>query len=211
MKIRNVLSAAVAASLATAGIGLAQSVEAPPVPVAPSVATPGPAPDSPSVLVIPAGHPVELELLEVVSSKEHLRGHQFGLRLASPIVVDGVELVPAGALGMGEVTSAAKAGAGGKAGELMINARYIDHNGVRIMLRTMKIGVRGQDNTMAALLVAQAVGPFAMFVTGGNIVLPGGTFARAKVAQTTVMPLPGPPAATTADTPANTSTIVSGN
>jgi len=183
-------AAAALCALASQAAALAQDT-----PASAAESAPGAATAAADAWVIPAGHPIELETGAEVSSKLHQRGYQFPIRLASALVIDGVEVLPAGVTGIGEVTSAAPSGMGGRAGELMINARYLEYNGLRVPLRGMKIGLRGQDNTMAALAVSYAVGPFALFVTGGNIVLPAGTFARAKVAQSVSIPRYANPAA----------------
>jgi hypothetical protein len=129
-----------------------------------------------------AGSPVLLEITETLVSDENRPGESFGLRLAEPIVVDGVELVPAGTQGRGEIVHAAKARGGGQPGELLLAARYLDFNGHRIALRGMKLGAAGTDRAGAALGTAIAIGVFAQFIHGGEMRVPAGTRAPARLA-----------------------------
>ena len=57
-------------------------------------------------------------------------------------------MVPAGTPGVGEVVHAERARFGGKAGELILAARYLDFQGTRIPLRTLRFGAQqGRDNS----------------------------------------------------------------
>ena len=82
-----------------------------------------------------------------------------------------------------------------KGGELMVLARYLDLDGRQVPLRGLKLGVRGENNLFLAFAMAQAVGPLALFVTGGNVVFPSGTQAQAKIgAETWLTPVVTPQA-----------------
>jgi hypothetical protein len=129
-----------------------------------------------------AGSTVLIEITDALVSDENRAGETFGLRLAEPIVVDGVELVPAGTPGRGEIVHAAKARGGGQPGELLLAARYLEFKGHRIALRGMKLGAAGTDRAGAALGTAIAIGVFAQFIHGGEMRIPPGTRAPAKLA-----------------------------
>src|SRR5262245_4046011 len=58
--------------------------------------------------IVPALTEISVEILADLGSKTSTTGDTFPLRLAAPIVIDGVELVPAGTAGMGEVIHAKK-------------------------------------------------------------------------------------------------------
>lgn len=141
-----------------------------------------------------AGQPVELELLEAVSSGQHKNGHRFALRLAAPLMADGVEAIPAGTTGIGEVIHASSARAGGKPGELLLAARHLELSGHLVPLRAMKLSARGKDQVNASLAVSVVTGPFGLFVRGGEIEIPAGTLAQAKLAQDLDAALASPPA-----------------
>jgi len=134
-----------------------------------------------------AGTQVELEILTPIKSSQHKRGDKFDLRLSSPLARDGATCMPAGTAGVGEVVHAMPARGGGKPGELLLAGRYLDFAGQRIPLRSMKAAATGDANYGAALGVAFAAGPFAMFVRGHEIEIPAGTRVTAKLAQDLVL------------------------
>ncbi len=129
------------------------------------------------------GTPVTLEILDPLDSSLLKRGDKFRIRLAQPAMVAGDIVIAAGTKGVGEVVHAEKSRAGGKAGELLIAARHLDYQGNLVRLRGLKLGGAGKDNTGAAIAVAIAAGPFALFVQGREIIIPAGTHAQAKLAQ----------------------------
>ncbi|HOZ23508.1 MAG TPA: hypothetical protein PLI83_01840 [Thermomonas sp.] len=133
------------------------------------------------------GAMVDIEIGEPISSKRHKRGDKFALRLAEPLVVDGQTVLPAGTPGVGEIIHAAASGGGGKAGELLLAARYLEVDGRQIPLRGFRMGGAGKDNTTGALAASMAVGPFAQFIHGREIEIPSGARASAKLAADTAL------------------------
>lgn len=110
-----------------------------------------------------------------------MRGDRFRFHLIEPIKVGGVVVVPVGTRGEGEVIHAAKGGMGGKAGELIIAARYLDHGGQRLPLGYLRWGRAGQDKTNEAMLASMVFTPAALFVSGGNVEAKVGTSITAKL------------------------------
>jgi hypothetical protein len=141
---------------------------------------------------VPEGTPVVVETIELVSSRFLRTGDSFNLRLAEPLVVNGRTVAPAGAVGEGEVIDAGRPGVGGKPGKLVLAARYIQYAKVRVPLRGFHVALAGRDHSGEALAVSIAVGLPGFFVQGGNVDVPAGTRATAKVAQKVVLP-PAPP------------------
>jgi hypothetical protein len=144
---------------------------------------------------LPDGTLVELAIGEPLSSKTAQRGQRFKLVLAEPLRLGDTVLVPAGTEGVGEVVHAERARGGGKAGELILAARFIEGPGGEIKLRGMKLGGIGKDNRDAAngLLIGTAVAapilaPVAFLVRGGQIEIPAGTRAHAKLAGALQLP-----------------------
>lgn len=148
-----------------------------------------------TVPAIPAMTPVDIEILDAVSSKTNKPGDMFRIRLAEPIEIDGKTVVPAGVEGQGEVVHAAKARAAGKPGELILAARYLDWNGARLPLRSFGYGkAAGKDRVDTAFAVAVGAGSvFALFVSGGQIEIPVGTRANAKLSAAVALPTLSPP------------------
>lgn len=139
---------------------------------------------------IPALTPVEIAVRSHLGSKLSKTGETFPLALAAPIAIDGREVLPAGATGMGEIVHAKKSGGSGAGGELVLAARYLDVGGQRLRLRSMKLGGLGKDatGTVNAINVGAAasipvVAVVGFFITGKGIDIPEGTVANAKTAE----------------------------
>lgn len=175
----------------------------PSLPAADGAAIAAPATEA---LRVPANSIVVLELVEGISSQSSLRGDKVKFRLAEPIVVEGRVLVPAGAPVVGEIVHAQKSSGGGRAGELIVAARYVDAPQAQIKLRA-SLGKAGKDGSSAALAASLVAGPFAMFVHGRESFLPAGTRVSAKTAidislseSTPQLPSPMPATPTTPET-----------
>jgi hypothetical protein len=127
---------------------------------------------------------VLLTIEEQIDSDKVVIGQTFRIRLADPLVLAGGLTIPAGTIGQGEVVHAAKSRAMGKAGELLLAARYLDFLGTRIPLRSFQFGKpQGLDNMGTAAIVGIAVSALAApFITGGEVRIPPGSEAWAKVA-----------------------------
>ena len=149
-----------------------------------------------SMLSIPAGTQVELELVNTLSSTTSHLADRFAIRLAAPISVNGVEVVAAGAVGQGEVIDVGRSGMGGKQGKLIISARYLDLNGQRVRLRGMTLMAAGESQVDLArhVMLVPYAGIAAGFITGSEISIPSGTRARARLADDVALPV-GAPAA----------------
>ncbi|HEY1752507.1 MAG TPA: hypothetical protein VGG29_14710 [Caulobacteraceae bacterium] len=150
---------------------------------------------------MPARTEIQLELIDAVGSKTQHTGDVFAFRLAQPIAVDGAVVVPAGATGEGEVIDAAPAGMGGRAGKLVLAARYLTVGGVRLPLQSFKVGSgAGKAYANESLVAGEVVGALvpggafvSLLITGGNVVYPAGLLATAKLATAVTLP-PVPPA-----------------
>ncbi|KRG64728.1 hypothetical protein ABB26_06815 [Stenotrophomonas humi] len=153
-----------------------------------------------AVPAIPSGTPVFIEIAEPLASSTHKRGDIFAITLAEPLLLDGVERLPRGTRGTGQIIHAAAARGGGAPGELLIAARTLETAQGPLLLRGFKLGASGEDNTGMALGVSLAAGPFAMFIRGREIVIPAGTrgIAKTKTAPTPATSAP-PVAAPGAD------------
>ena len=89
---------------------------------------------------------------------------------------------------MGEVTHAATRGSGGKAGELIINARYLKCDDLRIPLGHFHYAIAGQNNVGNAFITSQII-PFGQFlVSGHDAVILAGAKGSAQVAADVIIP-----------------------
>lgn len=207
------LAALIVAGMARANAQVPETAVSP-APDSTAQASPAasPATTLPACCRIAAGTVVELEIAEPINSSRQKRGDKFALRLHTPLALDGATVVPTGITGVGEVVHAAAARGGGKPGELLLAARYLDHGGTQLPLRTLKFGATGKDNTGVALGVSMAIGPFAHFIRGHEIEIPAGTIVTAKLAQDIVLPPAAPdqpaaaPDAVVPDPPATAAT-----
>ena len=143
---------------------------------------------------IKAMTPVRLAMTAPLASNAVSTGQTFTFALAEPILLESGHSIPAGTPGQGEIVHAARSGMAGKAGELVLAARYLDYNGVRIPLRSMRFGKGGKDQTgtanavaMGAALVAPVAGIFALAITGGEVRIPVGAIAEAKISVDTTI------------------------
>lgn len=138
-----------------------------------------------------AGTPVEVVLVNTLSSDASRVAGRFALRLAAPIVVDGVPVVAEGAPGEGEVIDVARAGMGGKQAKLNIAARFLDLNGQRVRIRGMTLIGSGKSHVDLAtgMLLVPFVSLAAPFVRGGEIEIPAGTRATVRLVEDTDLPV----------------------
>jgi hypothetical protein len=156
-----------------------------------------PAPVAPT-RVLPAETEIHLRLLEAVASNTHKHGDRFKLEVAEPVVVDGQVVIPAGAICIGEVVHAAKAGFGGKAGELILASRFVQLGERQVKLRSFSAG-NGTDRVNLAMGLSFVV--VGLFVEGKNIALPQGTDVFAKIAADSELTIvPSVPSETTRET-----------
>jgi hypothetical protein len=146
-----------------------------------------------SCCAVPAGTVVDVALAEPVSTKVQRAGDRFALRLAQPLVIDGHIVMRAGTPGVGVVVQSSKPGMGGKGAKLVLAARYLDDHGRHVSIVGLRLARAGHDNTTAADAVGLSGFAFAplgflgLAVVGGNVKLPAGTEAIAKIATNEVM------------------------
>lgn len=186
--MRMMISAVVALALAATSAAFGQTPPTESTPPADAAVTPAPAPAS---ITIPAGTVVQVELTEALSSRSSQIEQTFGLRLAEPIVINGAEVVPAGAIGGGEVIDAHASAFGGRQGRLIISGRFVEINGQRARIRGMQITAAGEDrgNTAMAVSMIPYAGVAGIFVQGGEVDIPAGARGTARIAEDTTIPL----------------------
>jgi hypothetical protein len=148
-------------------------------------------------ITLPAATSIKIALEAQVGSKVSQTGQSFPIRLVEPVVVDGVEVLPAGLKGEGQVVHAKKGGMAGSAGELVLAARYLDFHGRRIELRSFKFleaedqaSTKGKDNVGLASATNAVIGPLGFLIGGGNTLIEPGTIATAKTRNVEVFTLP---------------------
>lgn len=128
---------------------------------------------------------IELETIDPVSSKTSKTGDFFKLKVrADVLAADGGVLIPAGTPAVGQVVHAARSGGGGKGGELILAARFVELPQGQVKLRS-GFGAAGKARVGATLATSVVVGPFAMLIKGKDLELPAATPLSARLAQDT--------------------------
>jgi hypothetical protein len=137
-------------------------------------------PPAAELVSVPALTPLVVRLEEEVSTKRQKPGDHFKLAVAEDVRIGDVVVIPAGSPGEGEVIHVGKPGAGGKAGELILAARFVRVGETEVRLRSFVLGVTGKNHADAALATSLVIGPLAMFVRGGSVIVPSGALGSAK-------------------------------
>jgi len=160
----------------------------------PPPATPTAAAPAGDLIQVPALTPLKLKLGDPVSSNVNKPGDRFRLFVVEDVKMGDAVVIPAGTAGEGEVIHAAKSSAGGKAGELLLTARFLRVGEQTVRLRSFVLGGAGADRSNQALATSFVAGPFAMFVRGGVIIIPIDAVATAKTLEIVQLPAtqPGP-------------------
>jgi hypothetical protein len=134
--------------------------------------------------IVPALTEVSIEVLELLDSQRSRTGYKFRIRLHESVNVDGATVIPAGVGGEGEIVHAGKAGFGGKAGELLLAARFLEFEGKRIPLRSFKLGVVTGGSPSFGSKLAKGIftgGAAAAMSPGYPVQITPGTLGIAKL------------------------------
>lgn len=135
---------------------------------------------------VPEGTELQIATGSAILSKTAKPGDKFPVRLNQSLTIDGKVVLMAGVVGTGEVVHAARSSGWGKAGELILAARYLEVGGNKLPLRAFRINSVGLQ-THGIIVTGAAV---ARTIYADDIEVPAGTVAVAKVAQTTAIPCP---------------------
>ena len=148
------------------------TIQAPEVPSAPSAQ---------DMLELKAGTTLLIETTVSLSSKSAKPGDRFTIALASPLTADGRAVIVAGIRGEGEIIHAAKARWGGKAGELIANARFLDCGGVRLLVGRLHWSMGGANKVGEALAFGMLFTPAMFLINGGEVEIPAHTSGAVKL------------------------------
>lgn len=172
-------NSAVFAAAAAAMVVQPSSAVAQVEPLPPSAAVPLPS----LATAVPGGTSVTLRLKQPVSSRTAKRGDLFEVELVNDIYVEALTVIPAGTKGMAQVVHSSPKGFGGRAGELIVAARYLVSRGRRLPLRKTKFSSVGSDNAGAAIATSIAAPVVGLFVTGTSVDLPAGSIIVAETSE----------------------------
>lgn len=113
------------------------------------------------------GTPVELMVTKEVDSRTAKEGDRFKLRVNSPVVADGIVVVPVGATAWGEVTYVNGTGAAGSKGRLSAKLLYIDLPSGPLPISGSQ-GTEGKANTAGVVIGVVSFGLLGLLMKGGN-------------------------------------------
>jgi hypothetical protein len=136
---------------------------------------------------IPAGTTLKFVLLDAISSATAKVGDIFRLKSHTAVLVDGVEILPAGLSAHGEVIHADNRGMVGKPGELLLKVRAIEWQGRSIKLRN-SVGSVGKDKSRQIVTIQILFGLAVLFVGGNEIEIPPNTIILGDLAEAIAVP-----------------------
>ena len=116
------------------------------------------------------GTEVPLVFVEELTSATAADGDRFNVRVDADVKADGVVLIPAGAMGVGTVTSAHKKGFMGKAGDLNVMLDYVKVGDERVRIRASK-GKEGKGKVGTTVALTVLFGPIGLLKRGHDIVI----------------------------------------
>jgi len=154
-----------------------------------------------ALVTVPALTPVIVRIEDEISSAANKSGDRFRITVAEDVRVDGSLVIPAGSVGEGEVIHAARRGAGGKAGELIVMARFVRVGDNEIRLRSFALGAAGTDKSVDSLAASLVFGPFGLIQKGGNAYIYRESVGTAKTALEFKLPVVVAPAPVPAPPP----------
>jgi hypothetical protein len=173
-----------AAALAAAGLEPQPMPGMVPV-VAEAAATTQVSQPAPS-LVLPKGTMVRLMITKEVNSRESHPGDRFSLRVDEEVKVNGVTVIPIGAIGWGEIIDSQRTGGVGKSGRINARLLYVDFGGRRVVLdgERQSSGSGGTGQVVVGII---AFGPFGLLMKGNNATLKAGEILNGYTVADTVL------------------------
>lgn len=141
---------------------------------------------------IPEGTEVRIKFDEKLSSETSAEGDMFSIQVDDDVDIDGKVVIPAGARGRGEVTTAKKKGFMGKGGELNIRLNYIKVGDKKVRLRAQK-GKAGGDKLGTSVALTVLFGPLGLLKRGADVTITQGQVMTAYVDDDVDVPFPPPP------------------
>ena len=128
---------------------------------------------------IPAGTAIRVKFPQTYMGKNLASGETLHLINDEAVLIDGREVIAAGAIVIAEVMSVKKPGAVGKAGELVIAFRFVQGvDGSRIPISGTE-SQEGKDNTVMSLVCTLLSCILGLIMKGGDAMIPMGTTVTA--------------------------------
>ena len=136
-------------------------------------------------VVINAGTPVHLELVDSINGNQVKQGQTVDFRVVSDVVVDGKKVITAGAIAKGQIVDQKKSSLLGIPGEVKISIKHvIATDGTMIHLSGSSLADEGADR-LAISIVCTLCCIFGFLIKGGKAEIPAGTSLQAYVVSNT--------------------------
>jgi PEGA domain len=159
--------------------------------------------------ILEDGTPVRLRLTRTLSSADCRAGDRIDFEVVEPVILDGVTVVPQGAIAWGTVTEAEHKKRMGRGGKLAVMVNSVKlANSEKARLRAVREAQGGGHKAvMGGAMVGTAivfwpVAPVFLLMHGKDVKIPKGTEITAYVNGDTVFPVAGTPPPAPAETAA---------
>ncbi len=162
-----------------------KAAAAQPAPTSPPAAEPTAKPadaTAPKKLMLKEGTEVKLKFAQDLTSKTATEGDPVNFTLDQDVRVGDVAVARSGAVAVGEVSHAEKAGHMGKAGALSVRLNYLKVGDNRVRLRGTK-GKEGEGKTGTAVTLTVLFGPLGLLKHGKQVEVKEGSPLTAYVDQ----------------------------
>lgn len=131
-------------------------------------------------ILVAAGTVIDLVTTNAVSSKKNVKGDLLYLKVASPLMVDGVTVIPAETVVVGQLSEADQRGAFGKKGKLAVQLLYAELPGGTVRISgTLAAKGKGGAGDAAATAAAFLLLPFV--ATGRSAEIPAGSLVSGRL------------------------------
>lgn len=134
----------------------------------------------PARLLVPSGTLIDLVTRDAISTKKNEKGDLLYLKVAAPVIVDGVTAIPADTAVVAQLTRAEKRGAFGRSGKLEVKLLYAELAGGPLRVSgTLEARGKKDGGDTAATAAAFLVLPFIS--TGRSAEIPAGSEVSARL------------------------------
>lgn len=131
-------------------------------------------------LLVPSGTRIDLVTRDAISTKKNEKGDLLYLKVAAPVIVDGVTAIPADTVVVAQLTRAEKRGAFGRSGKLDVKLLYAELAGGPLRVSgTLEARGKKDGGDTAATAAAFLVLPFIS--TGRSAEIPAGSEVSARL------------------------------
>lgn len=131
---------------------------------------------APARVLVPSGTLIDLVTRDAISTKKNEKGDLLYLKVAAPVIVDGLTVIPADTIVVAQLTRAEKRGAFGRSGKLDVQLLYVELASGPLRV-SGTIEARGKKDAGDAAATAAAFLALPFLPTGRSAEIP----ARAEV------------------------------